>query len=160
MKDDTKQAPKKRGTSLVLLIAFCCLGVAGYYAGPTILTYTFLLQEKYIAATRQNGGWFSTASDAPIEPSSDPSQLESTANGPEIAGSSGENGSEGNEGGFDPDSVFLRRDADGNGKLEGEEITERIQGRITELDKDGDGAVSKEEFLSGMASRNGDANGN
>ena len=47
----------------------------------------------------------------------------------------------------DPEEVFKRRDVNGDGKLEGSEISERMQSRVAELDKDGDGAISKEEFM-------------
>ena len=55
----------------------------------------------------------------------------------------------GGGGGGPPDreAFFASRDADGNGKLEGNEISERMQARLAELDTDADGAISKEEFL-------------
>lgn len=52
----------------------------------------------------------------------------------------------GGGGGFDPAAFFADRDADGDGKLSGDEIPERMQERVEELDTDGDGSISKEEF--------------
>lgn len=40
---------KGRATSIPLLIAFGVLGVAAYYAGPTVMVYVFLFQEKAIS---------------------------------------------------------------------------------------------------------------
>jgi hypothetical protein len=54
MSTETKEVKKRRGTSLPLLIAFLILGVIGYYAGPTILTYAFYLQEAMIASWGNN----------------------------------------------------------------------------------------------------------
>jgi hypothetical protein len=58
----------------------------------------------------------------------------------------------GGGGGIDPATFFERRDENGDGKLSGEEISERMQSRVGELDKDQDGAVSRDEFLDGAAS--------
>jgi hypothetical protein len=64
-------------------------------------------------------------------------------------------GGPGGGGGFDPEAFFAERDADADGKLAGEEISERMQARMDTIDTDGDGAVSKEEFLAGMSRRGG-----
>lgn len=53
---ETKDVKKRRGTSLPLLIGLLILGVIGYYAGPTIMTYAFYLQESIIAGSGSNGG--------------------------------------------------------------------------------------------------------
>jgi len=58
-------------------------------------------------------------------------------------------------GGFDPEAFFAERDADGDGKLSGEEISERMRGRLEAIDTDGDGAVTKEEFLAGRSQADG-----
>ncbi len=50
-------------------------------------------------------------------------------------------------GGFDPEAFFAERDNDGDGILTGVEISERMRGRMEEIDTDKDGAVTKEEFL-------------
>jgi Ca2+-binding EF-hand superfamily protein len=42
--------------------------------------------------------------------------------------------------------MFDTRDANKDGKLSGDEIPERMQGMLARVDKDGDGAISKEEM--------------
>ena len=42
--------------------------------------------------------------------------------------------------------VFESRDANGDGKLTGDEIPERMRDRLNMVDKDGDGSISKSEF--------------
>ena len=49
-------------------------------------------------------------------------------------------------GGFDSASMFARDDADGDGKLTGDEISDFIRGNMEETDTDGDGAISLQEF--------------
>ncbi len=49
-------------------------------------------------------------------------------------------------GGFDPDALFKRWDADNDGKLAGKEIPPRMKEQITNFDTDGDGQVSLEEW--------------
>lgn len=44
--------------------------------------------------------------------------------------------------------VFDRRDADGDGKLTGDEIPQRMQQRLDRVDTDQDGAISREELES------------
>jgi hypothetical protein len=53
-------------------------------------------------------------------------------------------------GGFDPAQIFKRRDADGDGQLRGAELAGPWQERLLQLDSDKDGAISLEEFQSGM----------
>ena len=54
-------------------------------------------------------------------------------------------------GGFDPTWIFQRRDANGDGKLSGEEIPERMRGNLGRMDRDGDGAVTLSEFREAMS---------
>ena len=53
-------------------------------------------------------------------------------------------------GGMDPaqmaDRVFSRRDADGDGKLSGDEIPERMAAMLQRLDTNGDNAIERSEF--------------
>ena len=44
--DNASNPIKGRPTSFPLLIAFGVLGVAAYYAGPTVMAYAFLFQEE------------------------------------------------------------------------------------------------------------------
>ncbi len=53
---------------------------------------------------------------------------------------------------FDPAQLFARMDANKDGKIEGDEINERMKDRITAMDADKNGSVSKEEFMKGMES--------
>lgn len=48
---------------------------------------------------------------------------------------------------------------DGDGKLTGDEINERMQPRLAEIDTDGDKAVSKDEFLADFAKRRAQGGG-
>lgn len=63
------------------------------------------------------------------------------------AGAGGGPGGGGGQG-FDPAAMFARMDANSDGKLAGDEISERMKDRVAAMDKDSDGAISKEEFLS------------
>jgi hypothetical protein len=58
-------------------------------------------------------------------------------------------------GDFDPAARFKERDADSDGKLTGEEISERMQQSLEEIDTDKDGAVSLEEYEARMRSFGG-----
>jgi len=51
----------------------------------------------------------------------------------------------------DPAARFAQMDADGNGKLEGEEISERMRPFIATIDKNGDGAIDLEEMKAGFS---------
>lgn len=55
-------------------------------------------------------------------------------------------GGGGGDGGFDPTMMFTNWDADGDGKLSGDEIRDRMRQNLDEIDTDGDGAVSLEEW--------------
>jgi hypothetical protein len=47
--------------------------------------------------------------------------------------------------------MFAERDADGDGKLTGEEISDRMRENLEAIDTDSDGSVSKEELLARMS---------
>ncbi|MCA9096029.1 MAG: hypothetical protein KDA68_21260, partial [Planctomycetaceae bacterium] len=51
----------------------------------------------------------------------------------------------------DPAARFAQMDADGNGKLEGDEISERMRPFISAIDKNGDGAIDLEEMKAGFS---------
>jgi len=53
-------------------------------------------------------------------------------------------------GGFDPAAMFGRLDANHDGKLSGDELPERMRGRMDQLDADKDDAITLKEFQSGM----------
>jgi len=54
---------------------------------------------------------------------------------------------------FDPLAMFQRMDTNSDGKLAADEWSERFKERAPALDKDGDGAISRAEFQSGIAGR-------
>ncbi len=83
--------------------------------------------------------------------------------GPSVEGSGGGRGGyEGRPGGgtggpggnerFDPMSIFNGRDSNKDGKLTQDEVVgSPMADRMKDLDKDGDGAISQEEFRAGMS---------
>jgi outer membrane protein assembly factor BamB len=56
----------------------------------------------------------------------------------------------GGGGQFDPASIFDRRDTNGDGKLEGQELEGPFADRYQQIDTDKDGAISKAEFTGGI----------
>lgn len=70
-------------------------------------------------------------------------------------GAPGAGGGQGGGGGggrtFDPEAMWARNDANSDGKLSGDEIRGRTLENLAQIDTDGDGAVSKDEFLANMA---------
>jgi hypothetical protein len=56
-------------------------------------------------------------------------------------------------GGFDPAAMFDENDADGDGKLAGDEIPERMSENVAAIDTDGDAAVSKQEWTAYIETR-------
>ena len=77
------------------------------------------------------------------------------AGGAPGAGGPGAGGPGGGRGGagFDPAAMFATRDQDGDGKLTGDEISDRMREGLAETDTDGDKAISKAEFLASVAKR-------
>lgn len=60
-------------------------------------------------------------------------------------------GGGGGRGGFDPNAIFESRDANKDGKITREELSgSMLADRMDDMDKDGDKAISKEEFTAGM----------
>lgn len=144
-------SPKKgRRTSIPLLIGFVILGIGAYYAGPTVMTYAMFYQEQWsqseVSAAVNVGGRYGP--NGPPGAESVSSAGSGQAPGAE-SGAAGGPPPGGGRGNFDPEAFFVTQDADNNGKLEGSEISERMQARMADIDKDKDGALSKEEFMSG-----------
>jgi RND family efflux transporter MFP subunit len=52
----------------------------------------------------------------------------------------------GGPGGFNPAQIFQQRDADGNGRLEGDEIASQMKANLSQIDANNDGAVDRGEF--------------
>jgi len=130
------ETPRRSIISIPFLLVVIVLVAGGYPAGKWAM-------EKYILMQETN-----KATGDPIAP---PEDLERTGIGAagqlsrNMGGAGGRRG-----GGGDPEERFATLDADDNGKLEGDEISERMQTRIEDIDTDEDGAISKEEFLTAM----------
>lgn len=92
-------------------------------------------------------GCSNQTSDTSITPSGDTGASSEESMG-EPGGGPGGGG--GGRGSFDPAQIFAERDTDGDGKLTGEEISERMREGLAETDTDGDGAVTLEEFQARM----------
>ncbi len=99
MSTETNEVKKRRGTSIPLLIGFLILGVIGYYAGPSIMTYAFYLQESLIAGSGTNGG------DIPAGITPDTSGDPNVGAGPSAAGPGPGGPGGGGAGASSPDNV-------------------------------------------------------
>ena len=141
--DNVTNPTKGRPTSIPLLICVGLLGLAAALAGPTVMTYFFLYQEEAKAqAIYKSAGNQSASGSGRVATSSD-----MTAVGGPPGGGGGQR--------RDPEEMFKQRDENADGKLEGSEISERMQARMATVDKNGDGVISKEEFMEGMQRRAG-----
>lgn len=69
-------------------------------------------------------------------------------------GGGGRGGQGGGRAGFDPMQMFSTQDANADGKLTGDEIPERMRGRLDMIDTNGDGEITKAE-MEEMAKRFG-----
>lgn len=129
---------KRSLVSVPFLVIAISVGVAIYFCGPWLMA-----QAMFIKGV-------SPVAEAP----DDESTIEGDG-GYDGAGEgrSGGGGQGGRRGGADPEAIWARIDADGNGIVEGAEISERMKDRVSEIDADGDGAITKEEFFARIASR-------
>ena len=98
-------------------------------------------------------------------PKVDPTKRAEQKKSSRPAGTAGKGGPQkgasksGSGGGFDPAAIFKRMDADGNGKLEGSEISDRMKDRVDSIDTDKDGAISEKEWTSMMSKYSGGGGG-
>jgi hypothetical protein len=131
--------PSKRPLlSIRFLLVVVPIALIVFFAAPWVLTQWMYFQVK--------------ARYVEMEKNKFPKEVpatEATASEPGTGGASSSEKSSGRAA-RDPEAIFAQRDADSNGKIEGEEISERLKGRMEQLDSDKDGALSKEEFLAGM----------
>ncbi len=67
----------------------------------------------------------------------------------------GKPGPGGNAGQRDPGQMFARMDKDGNGALSKNEVPERMQAHFDKLDADGNGGITREELATAMKNRDG-----
>jgi hypothetical protein len=143
-----KAATKRPLISLPFIIIVGVLGVAGYAAGPWLMTQFMLLEEKQKANKIEIPDEF-----APISELAKSLQADPNASWEGMSISPGGAGQQ-----LDPAERFAEMDADGDGKLTGDEISERLAGMLDEVDGDSDGAVTKEEFLALFERRSDDGN--
>jgi len=78
----------------------------------------------------------------------DPSQFQGG-----LGAGGGDQGGSGSRDGFDPEAIFTRLDENGDGQLEGDEISDRLSERMEQTDSNSDGKISREEFLEAIRRR-------
>jgi polyisoprenoid-binding protein YceI len=78
---------------------------------------------------------------------------------PQASGGFGGGGGGRGRGGFDPAAMFARMDADGDGKLVGDEIPDRMRDNLANIDTDSNGEITSEEFQQSMARFGGQRGG-
>ena len=140
-------------SSLPVLIGVIVVAVGLYFGIPIVMTNVMVLDEQAKAKAKLAESLIPNTS-TEVEPTSGVKKmpLGASAGGGGAAGGPTSTSGAGGER-PDPEEAFNSRDKDGNGKLEGAEISERLQGRMEQVDKDSDGAVSKEEFLAALQAR-------
>ncbi len=106
--------------------------------------YSLTLREDQDSTTGQQA----EAAPAPPKVQGEPSPPVTPA-GPGRFG--GRRGGRSRRGGFDLSAFFQRRDANGDGKLTGEEVPGRMRDNLERIDADRDGAVTLAEFRDGMS---------
>jgi hypothetical protein len=156
----------KRSTSIPLVIAFAVLGILGYAFGERIMASIFYMQElneREKTAKEINAKSFEDAqksASAPegaggemARPSKGPVGANVGGGGPMVATPGGEGGGRPPMSEADIEGRFKQSDADGNGKLEGEEISERMKPRLADIDTDKDSAVSMDEYKAAIQRR-------
>ena len=155
---DAASTPKRPIASLPFLIIAVALGVGAYFAGPWVMTRVLVVYErermKWQAAhpvadnegTDEEGDYGDGYGDG-YGGGADPGD-----GGGADPGDSGQRGGGRGRGNVDPEERFASLDADMNELLEGDEIPERMRENVADSDTDGDGAISKEEFMARAAS--------
>ncbi len=134
-------------SSLPVLVGVIVVAVGLYFGIPYVITNMMVLDEQAKAKAKLAESLIPNTS-TEVEPTSGVKKMPLGASAGGGGGAGGPTGER-----PDPEEAFKSRDKDGNGKLEGAEISERMQGRMEQIDKDSDGAVSKEEFLAAIQAR-------
>ncbi|MEM8736611.1 MAG: hypothetical protein AAGG44_20445 [Planctomycetota bacterium] len=136
--------------SLPFIIVMGTIAVVGIFFGRPIMEQIMLMQESakadYVEAPEEFAGLSELAKNLQKDPDT------------QWDGSVGMGGSGGGGGGFDPEKIFTDSDADGDGKLTGDEISGRMANQLDKIDADGDGSITKEEFMEAIANM-GQGNG-
>ncbi len=136
-------------SSLPVLIGVIVVAVGLYFGIPYVITNLMVLDEQAKAKAKLAESLIPNTS-TEVEPTSG---VKKKPMGISAGGGGGGGGMSEGTAQPAPEEAFNSRDTDGNGKLEGAEISERLQGRMAQIDKDSDGAVSKEEFLAALQAR-------
>jgi hypothetical protein len=144
MNAESSPGTKKRSpiSPLFLVGAIGVLAV-GYFAGPSIMTYVMYLQEE------------SAKSNTPIANEKIAPRPEGLSFGGTTPGASSPGGENRGNPPADPEARFAELDQDSDGILAGEELSERMSQRLDEIDTDGDGSISKAEFMARFQSQPG-----
>jgi hypothetical protein len=155
---NTETPAKRPLISLPFIIIVGGIALVGIFFGQTIMERIMLMQEsskaKEIVVPEEYADLSAWGKSLAENPNADFQGAAITPGG----GGASSGGSGGS--GFDPEAMFAERDADKDGKLSGDEISERMADRVEEIDTDGDGSISKEEFMTAvenMRSQSGDS---
>ena len=144
----------RRPVSIPFAVAVVLIAPAVYFAAPWLMTRFLLLEEQQKAAAVKAPEQFAELSElARSLQANSENAWEGMSVG--MRGDSGGSRSSGNE----PASHFASLDKDGNGKLEAEELSGPWSDRFEQVDNDGDGAISEQEFLAAEYSRSDPSNG-
>ncbi|MCR9292381.1 MAG: hypothetical protein NXI32_06660 [bacterium] len=140
MNVEAEETGKRPLISLPFIIIVGILAIAGYAAGPWLMTQFMLMEEKQKASKIEEPEEFAELSELAKSLKEDPNaSWEGMAVGPGGGG-----------GGFDPAAVFTQMDANEDGQISGDEISGRLAENLTEIDSNGDGSVSQEEFMAAV----------
>lgn len=153
----------KRSTSIPLLVAFGVIGILGYVFGERIMASVFYMQEsseRDKAAKEANAKLFESAQRSAGAPAGAGGEMARSGEGaggggggPTVAPAGGEGGGRPPMTDADIEARFKQTDADGNGKIEGDEISERMKPRLADIDTDKDSAVSFDEYKAAVQRR-------
>ncbi len=128
---------------VLVLLAIAAIGFAGFVITDNVLSQKKHQQQKENNDIRTNQAPADSPNpDGQVGPLGEPGPVGPPEGGPGDA--------EGRDGGgrrpFDPIAFFKQRDADGDGKLSGDEISDRMRQQLDQIDTDKDGAISLKEW--------------
>ena len=137
---------KRKYVYSVLALPFIAFGVFTATLDP-------ITRDGFLADFKRNTvGLFGGESDTELATPADGISAGGPTSDGRDSGSPGQGGRRGGGpgGGFDPATIFQQRDTDRDGKLTGDEISQRMRDRLDQIDSDQDGSVTLEEFQEGM----------
>ncbi|MFK7738099.1 MAG: EF-hand domain-containing protein [Pirellulaceae bacterium] len=142
---NTETPAKRPLISLPFIIIVGSIALIGIFFGQTIMEQVMLMQEsakaKEIVVPEEYADLSAWGKALNENPNAD---FEGAAITPGGGGGASSGGRP------DPDAMFSERDADEDGKLSGDEISGRMADRVDEIDTDGDGSISKDEFMTAI----------